>query len=1178
MKREGNLYIGTSAAEVLHYFLIPPADEQDQSQQFILATRLQPQFAETIPVAQRAGIQQILILPEVSKACILCNNTLTFYALPELSPIFTRTDLKGCLWVGGVDLGGAEPSEDNQDGTIIMICQRSKTRLIRIGERLRQIREIDVGGYVDTIRRGSIACVADTKAYHLLDVVERQRIPLFDISTLGGGSSSEVVPASDSARSSFEATRSAEGAAASSNTLTAIANHGRNISDSSTPSEEVRRTLSPQPPRTRAASIQADAIPPRRSSLQIPSHHAPNIHTRTVSQDTIPRSYANALFPHIASTSSSEFLLTTGTSFEEPGVGLFVNLDGDVVRGTLEFSRYPDSLCVDSQEVEDGDTVPEQDQFALAVITTPSEDGTTKLLEIHNLEQDTGTVNSGKFWLHLADFSSGQDSNNPPSRNAFGLRTATNSIASSNTRVADFLVLQRFNLPHRDSRSLTLSATMQQRQNAEVQFVRRLSSVTCKILVWSNNSLWWEVRNPAIVRLHYRLSKSSEGMKISQRIVAREVLGDILGEEPKTELEFLTLRSVRQTASIMLFLDLLVQAIQGERLSDEAREVADDALAEGEVDPRLVLAVMPVLHQEIIEGADGIWVSGAIKSLLDDFNEQHGFTTVKIATSGGYRDLLQLLRRYLLGWRRKKGFGSIADEKEVFQTVDAALLHVLLLLDADRPKGPSKKGSVRAELNAVVDHGIECFDRAVKLFEQFQRLYVLSRLYQSRKQSSKVLSIWKRILDGEHDAGGELVEGEQEMRRYLTVVSDVAIVQEYGTWLAARNPKLGVRVFADANSKVKFEPKQAVEILKQHAPNAVKDYLEYLVFDKNVRIQLRSTPTGPQLTSLQLATHATDLINYYLDTVLTTLSASSSARSHLLDSYTSYRALSPPKPTYAQFAANNALDTGWWRARLRLLQLLGGSHGAASQYDIPDILIRLAPYSNELVPESIVLCGRQGKHREAIRLLVHGLGDYDTAVRYCLLDGMGTYSPSSIASVSQVLSPESCPASTSSTSITTSTSPSSSRSSQTALFSHLLEELLRLPDISDQLAQTTEVLERFAAWFDVEQVLNLVPDGWSVDKLAVFFQCSLRQLVVERNETAVARALEGVRNEARRVLRGFRTAKREMLRSRDRGKAEALVRATCESCMLLCGGNEAQAQVCAEVVVGDRLLFPSSRE
>ena len=175
-------------------------------------------------------------------------------------------------------------------------------------------------------------------------------------------------------------------------------------------------------------------------------------------------------------------------------------------------------------------------------------------------------------------------------------------------------------------------------------------------------------------------------------------------------------------------------------------------------------------------------------------------------------------------------------------------------------------------------------------------------------------------------------------------------------------------------------------------------------------------------------------------------------------------------------------------------------------------MTRLAPFSDELVPESIVLCGRQGKHREAIRLLVHGLGDYDTAVRYCLLGGAGIYSPNSAASVPLVLSPECASRSTSSTSPSAFPSPNSARSSQTTLFAHLLEELLRLPDITEQFTQTTELLERFAGWFNVEQVLELVPNGMSVDKLAIFLQCALRSLVVERNETAAARALEGVRN------------------------------------------------------------------
>lgn len=221
------------------------------------------------------------------------------------------------------------------------------------------------------------------------------------------------------------------------------------------------------------------------------------------------------------------------------------------------------------------------------------------------------------------------------------------------------------------------------------------------------------------------------------------------------------------------------------------------------------------------------------------------------------------------------------------------------------------------------------------------------------------------------------------------------------------------------------------------------------------------------------------------------LSTSEEARETLLLSYTSYRALRPPKPTYSQFAADNTLSADWWHNRLRLLQLLGGSHGAASTYDLAGILSRIEPFSQELVPETIVLSGRQGKHREAISLLVHGLGDYDTAIRYCLLGGSGTYSPTS-------------------SSLPSDAQPSHGR--QMALFSYLLEEFLRIEDIDQQITQTSELLERFAPWFEVEQVLGCVPDGWAVERLQTFLVCAIRVLVAERNETGIVKALVGVEN------------------------------------------------------------------
>jgi len=81
-----------------------------------------------------------------------------------------------------------------------------------------------------------------------------------------------------------------------------------------------------------------------------------------------------------------------------------------------------------------------------------------------------------------------------------------------------------------------------------------------------------------------------------------------------------------------------------------------------------------------------------------------------------------------------------------------------------------------------------------------------------------------------------------------------------------------------------------------------------------------------------------------------------------------------------------------------------------------------------------------------------------------------------------------------------------------ALFSYLLEEFLRIEDVDQQITQTSELLERYAGWFEVEQVLGCVPDGWAVERLQTFLVYAIRVLVAERNETGVVRALVGVEN------------------------------------------------------------------
>jgi hypothetical protein len=241
--------------------------------------------------------------------------------------------------------------------------------------------------------------------------------------------------------------------------------------------------------------------------------------------------------------------------------------------------------------------------------------------------------------------------------------------------------------------------------------------------------------------------------------------------------------------------------------------------------------------------------------------------------------------------------------------------------------------------------------------------------------------------------------------------------------------------------------------------------------------------------------YADDLIAYYLDTVINVLQSSPEARASLVESYSTYRALRPPKPTYLNFITENAPPEPWWQSRLRLLQLLGGptTHFTSSpsggnlSYSISTVLSRIEPFQNELVSESIILDGRQGRHREALRLLTHGLGDYDSAVRYCLFGGASSAQPAAI--------------------ILPLDSKAIKGSEQIELFKYLLVEFLQIEDVSDRIERTSDLLARFSHWFEVHEVLALIPDSWSVDILSEFLAHVFRDLVSQGREVRIQRAL-----------------------------------------------------------------------
>lgn len=77
---------------------------------------------------------------------MLCNWTVTFYSLPELSPVFEIAQIRSCNWIGGLDLN-ADPNAVPQDGrspsVTLLLSLNKKIRVIRISEEPRAIKVLE---------------------------------------------------------------------------------------------------------------------------------------------------------------------------------------------------------------------------------------------------------------------------------------------------------------------------------------------------------------------------------------------------------------------------------------------------------------------------------------------------------------------------------------------------------------------------------------------------------------------------------------------------------------------------------------------------------------------------------------------------------------------------------------------------------------------------------------------------------------------------------------------------------------------------------------------------------------------------------------------------------------------------------------------------------------------------
>ena len=126
------------------------------------------------------------MIPQISKALVLCNSSVSFYSLPEFSPAIQRRIRDVHNYFMDVEKEG-QVDEDN--GVLITALTSKKIRIVRYEDNdVKLIGDIDYASAVTGCQRGSIACVSDGVNYDLVDLDSVSKVPLFPI--LQGGETS----------------------------------------------------------------------------------------------------------------------------------------------------------------------------------------------------------------------------------------------------------------------------------------------------------------------------------------------------------------------------------------------------------------------------------------------------------------------------------------------------------------------------------------------------------------------------------------------------------------------------------------------------------------------------------------------------------------------------------------------------------------------------------------------------------------------------------------------------------------------------------------------------------------------------------------------------------------------------------------------------------------------------
>ncbi|WVR07166.1 hypothetical protein IAU60_004207 [Kwoniella sp. DSM 27419] len=535
---------------------------------------------------------------------------------------------------------------------------------------------------------------------------------------------------------------------------------------------------------------------------------------------------------------------------------------------------------------------------------------------------------------------------------------------------------------------------------------------------------------------------------------------------------------------------------------------ATDYWIRAKVDPRLVVRCFTDLRGKLIGSEEEVESVEGLKQALEEMSSVDEIilsslkrnysphvqptsasapetSALRTAMVEEARDMLTEFLRRTRTSRRKGGGPRGVDSRKIDSVIDTTLAKLL-----------AEKGTTNELLALLAAPN----DVVLSELEPFlaKRPYVLATVMRTEGRVDRVLELLKGMAES-NEPDPICDDPVEELAQQLESVKESELFLSYALWLVQQRPSRGLQgqllLAQHPKTGVKLNDASLIESLRQIDEDSANRYLEHAVVTRR---------------SPNRALHE-QLLAVLLDEA-ETLCLDDGVKYHLEELDAEYRLEPEPRP-FPMFLAIVAPDTPIKRNRLKTMLFLQGS----PFYDLEEALKRLE-LIEELRFEKAIVYGRLAKHRASLSLLALTIGDSISAQTYCTTQGEIVPPKVARAVAARVSGLDGW----------ATLGEVGRKKKDVGLLAAggdgemrgLVRELLGvyMSEGKGTSKQAAALLNAQSVHLDVLEVLNQMPDEWPLDEVSSFLKRSIRRGMHERATWGVLKAISAGQNlEIRRI-------------------------------------------------------------